>query len=224
MEASGKTKYYNTADNIMVRFWVRWLREGCQVPWTQAAGQYLDINVRYTRIPVTSFSSFFTSLRPEDRKKILYLLQSSPSEEFRLCIYTMTKEEQEEVVRENPLSFLYLHLKWPLQNLFLQTAEKIINYIDARSFCVLLHHIVDLYDRGDFDYRELFRELRNMVPDHLKESARKDRDLRMKIDSCVDEIKRKGNADDNNEPINSKRKSGSDMNRKNKSIRKNRRS
>ncbi|GBO22046.1 hypothetical protein AVEN_114516-1 [Araneus ventricosus] len=224
MEASGKTKCYNTADNIMVRFWVRWLREGCRVPWTQAAGQYLDINVRHTRIPVTGFSAIFPSLRPEDREKILYLLQSSPSEEFRLCIYTMTKEEQEEVVRENPLSFLYLHLKWPLQNLFLQTAEKIINYIDARSFFILLHHIVDLDDRGDFDYTELFRELWDMVPDHLKENARKDRHLRMKIDSCVDEIKRKGNADDNNEPINSKRKSGSDTNRKNKSIRKSRRS
>ncbi|GBN18736.1 hypothetical protein AVEN_87392-1 [Araneus ventricosus] len=136
----------------------------------------------------------------------------------------MTKEEQEEVVRGSPLSLLYLHLNWPLQNLFLETAEKIINFIDARSFRILLRHIGYLDDRGDFVYREIFREFWNGIPDHLKKSARRSKYLRMKIDSCVDEIKRKGNADDNNEPINSKRKSGSDTNRKKKSIRKNRRS
>ncbi|GBO45627.1 hypothetical protein AVEN_275742-1 [Araneus ventricosus] len=224
MEASGKTKCFKTADSILVRFWVRWLREGSRVPWTQAAAEYLDILVRNNRIPVTRFSAIFSSLRPEERKKFFIPLQSSLPEDFRLCIYSMTKEEQEEVVRESPLSLLYLHLNWPLQNLFLQTAEKIINYIDARSFRILLCHIGYLDDRGDFDYRELFREFWNGIPDHLKKSARRSKYLRMKIDSCVDEIKRKGNADDNNEPINSKRKSGSDTNRKNKSIRKNRRS
>ncbi|GBN51392.1 hypothetical protein AVEN_80233-1 [Araneus ventricosus] len=224
MEASGKTKCFKTADSILVRIWVRWLREGSRIPWTQAAAEYLDILVWNNRIPVARFSAIFSSLRPEDRKKFLIPIQSSLPQDFRLCIYSMTKEEQEEVVRENPLGVLYLHLDWPLQNLFLETAEKIIDFIDARSFRILLRYIVDLDDRGDFDYRELFRELWNRIPDHLKRSARRSRYLRMIIDSCFDEIKRKGNDDDNNEPIISKRKSGSDTNRKNKSIRKSRRS
>ncbi|GBM64076.1 hypothetical protein AVEN_160726-1, partial [Araneus ventricosus] len=31
MEASGETKSFKTADSILVRFWVRWLREGSRV-------------------------------------------------------------------------------------------------------------------------------------------------------------------------------------------------
>ncbi|GBN49479.1 hypothetical protein AVEN_197820-1 [Araneus ventricosus] len=100
MEASGKTENFETADNSMTRFWVRWMREGCRVPWLQAAQDYLELSppVDWTA-PAPRISSFFPLLQPKDREKFLTCLKWAKYDDFRFCLYSATKEEEEQILK-----------------------------------------------------------------------------------------------------------------------------
>ncbi|CAL1262279.1 unnamed protein product [Larinioides sclopetarius] len=193
MEASGETENLETANNSMTRFWVRWLREGSRVPWLQAARLYLDppTNV-YHHIPI--FSVFLPLLRPNERLKFFDTFRFAAFDDFRFCLYAVTEDEEEQIVKGGAFFVLLLHLCWPLQSLFLETAEKLWNNIDDTSFRLLLNLIWDnKKNLKDFDYSELFEGFWNRSPRHLKESVREFSRLKDIIDRHFNEkrIKRR---------------------------------
>ncbi|GBM65678.1 hypothetical protein AVEN_148267-1 [Araneus ventricosus] len=168
MEASGQTDIFETDDNTMVRFWVRWMREGSRVPWTQAAREYLD-PPSSSKVPIPRFSAFLPLLRPEDRQRFLTSLRFATPDDLRFCLYALTKEEEEQILKLDVSGLLCLYLDWPLQRFFLETARKVWDYMDNDSFRNVLDNIIyKKYRRKKLDYSELFRGFWNSSPNHLR--------------------------------------------------------
>ncbi|GBN41774.1 hypothetical protein AVEN_26684-1 [Araneus ventricosus] len=158
---------------------------------------------------------------PEDRLNLLYNVEFA-KDDFRPCLYSMTKEEEEQLLNKDVFSVLRLYLQWPMQSLFLETAEKTRNYIGDRGFKLLLSVIFcDMTLMKGFDYYELFENFWNRSSNSLKESSRGDPHFRERIESCFEEIRRKREAY-NNERVKWERKVNSETKRK-KGNRKNRR-
>ncbi|GBN06465.1 hypothetical protein AVEN_177223-1 [Araneus ventricosus] len=197
MEASRQTENIGTADNCAVRFWARWIREGSRVPWTQAAGEYLDLPVQYSTAPIIKFSSLFPLLQPKERQKFLYPFRFATDEDFRISLYIVTKGEEKTILKRDAKKLLVLYLNWPLQSLFLETAEKIWTYIDKYTFYILVNVILLYYKlRKDFDYCELLEKFWNISPNHLRKAARECSHLSKEIDSCLNESRRKRKSND----------------------------
>ncbi|GBO38863.1 hypothetical protein AVEN_85769-1 [Araneus ventricosus] len=190
MQASRVT--YITADNSAARFWIRWMRDGSRVPWTRAILEYVEpFRIRNLR-----FSCFFHLLQPKDRQKFLYSLQFAAEDDFRFCLFSMTKEEEEEMLASEATRFFLLHLGWPLQSLFLQTVEKTWNFIGNGLF-EFLFDIISNYNIiwQDFDYHKLYQDFWNRSPNRLKESTEERPCFKKRIDVYFVKIRRKRKVD-----------------------------
>ncbi|GBN65232.1 hypothetical protein AVEN_177578-1 [Araneus ventricosus] len=207
MEASGKTENFETVDDPMVNLWIRWMREGSQVPWTRVAIESFDPASEYPPKRFIRFSPFFHMLQQEDRERFLFSLEFTVTEkdDFLTCLYTVTSEEEEEVFKAYAQILLCYFLEWPMQSLFLETAQKMWKFIDDNLFLLLLNHIFLLKsDREDFCYSKLFEDFWYGSPNRLKEVAENDPSLREAL-SCLDKIASKRKLEDN-EPTNSIKK------------------
>ncbi|GBL73502.1 hypothetical protein AVEN_159492-1 [Araneus ventricosus] len=177
LEANGETDCYDIPYdecffNAMVPFWLRWMREGAQSDWTEAAREYLDFRMfhlyRYGSEP--SFSTLFRVLMPEVRCKFFDDLVLCDTDDLRFCLYTLTNKEQEDVMRKYARYVLVIHSEGPLASLFLETAEKSWKFLDHPSFHRVLRYLLDLKDNTDYDYYAyLAVEFWNRSPDHFKE-------------------------------------------------------
>lgn len=197
MQPSDQTENFDTAYNYLEQFWVRWMRHGSRVPWMQEASEYFKHARGYFSTGFTRFNWFFSYLQPGDRQKFLKEMEFAEDDDLRLCLHAMTKEEEEKILKANVALVLLNCLRWPLQNLFLETVQKTWKYIDESKFKVVLFHILDSKDSlRDFDYCELLEIFWNRSPSHLKESTKEDPHLRVDIDSCLDEMRRKREAGD----------------------------
>ncbi|GBN06167.1 hypothetical protein AVEN_125795-1 [Araneus ventricosus] len=96
MEDSRQMENLETACNSMVRFWIRRIRNGSRVPWRNALREFFN-DFRICR-KGTRYSSFFPSLRPEKRRRFLISLNPFYADDYLLCVYTLTKEEEEELL------------------------------------------------------------------------------------------------------------------------------
>ncbi|KAF8770899.1 hypothetical protein HNY73_018376 [Argiope bruennichi] len=160
--------------NAMVPFWIRWLREGARCHWAQAALEYLDFK-EYREHPKTigpSISAVFRALTPHDRRKFFEDLVICNTVDFRFCLYAVTNEEQEEIMKLHAPSVLECHMNWPLTNLFLEVAEKLWKFLSHRSFVELLYFILDHHERTDIDCKYLAAEFWKMSPEPFKEYAK----------------------------------------------------
>ncbi|GBN28321.1 hypothetical protein AVEN_270346-1 [Araneus ventricosus] len=192
MESSGESENFSSR----VRFWVRWLRDGSQVAWTQLVREYLDPPPIFE----LRFSSLLPLLQSEERNELFFYLRFATDDDFRYCLYLITQKEEVQIMEMYAARVLRLHLNWPLQSLFLETAEKVWKYIDDEDFNSLLYRILYLKKFAkDYDYGELFEDFWNMSPTHLKESVKGDPNLREVID------KNKKRKADDYKPQNSKK-------------------
>ncbi|GBM93956.1 hypothetical protein AVEN_106925-1, partial [Araneus ventricosus] len=195
MERSGETGNLETAHDSMMHFWVKWMSDGSRIPWRQVAAEYFATPARYSESQIARLSSIFPSLRPEDRKKYLYSLQFRDLDDLLLCMYSVTKEEEKQILKWCAVNLLYIYLEWPLRSLFLETEEKLRNYIDELSFQCLLERIfINMKLWEDFDHYELFEGFWNSSHDHFKERAKQIPHIRKIIDSCLNAIKSKRKA------------------------------
>ncbi|KAF8793067.1 hypothetical protein HNY73_004595 [Argiope bruennichi] len=206
MNTSGTARNFKANRNSVMDFWIRWMRDGSKVPWTQAAREYLAPPRETHGTLIPRFSSLFPFLQMADRRKFLKFLQYTPLDDLRFCLYAVTKEEEDKILKLDPSSILHLYLNWPLQSLFMETAERMWTYIDASSFCRLVFFILRIkIIEKDFDYNRLFVEFWSRSPNHFKEQAEQCPVLSKKIDSYFNEIRRKRKAD-KDEQTNSKKK------------------
>ncbi|GBM43247.1 hypothetical protein AVEN_45090-1 [Araneus ventricosus] len=207
MVASGEAVNFKIDNNTMARFWLRWMREGSRVPWTQAAQKYLN---PYDGAMMPRFICFLPLFRQERRELFLPILQYARYDDLRFCLYAITKEEEEIAVKTCALQLLCLCLEWPLRGFFLETAEKVLKYIDDHYMNILLNHIFGTKQKWrDFDYFELLESFWNMIPSHLREEAQERPRIRKEIALCFDEMRKKRKAADQELTNLKKRKIGS---------------
>ncbi|GBO18902.1 hypothetical protein AVEN_141744-1 [Araneus ventricosus] len=192
MVASGEAVNFKIDHNSMARFWLRWMREGSRVPWTQAAQKYLN---PYDGAMMPRFSCFLPLLRPEHREKFLPILQHAFYDDLRFCLYAITKEEEEKALETCARELLYLCLEWPLRGLFLETAWKVLKYVEVRYLSVLLYQIFETKRKWkNFDYFELLEDFWNMIATHQREKEEERPRIRKEIASCFDEMRKKRKA------------------------------
>ncbi|GBM14343.1 hypothetical protein AVEN_55338-1 [Araneus ventricosus] len=170
MQANRETKKYERSVTVsaMVRFWIRWAREGAKVSWIQAAQEYLNHQVpqRLTLYPV------FRELMPEERRNFFCHLHGCNADDLRFCLYTVTKDEQEEIMKAWGAKVLEIHMNWPLAGGFLGIAKKAWKFLDGFHFCILLVSLLDRKDRTDCDFGYLADEFWNRSPCRFKEYAK----------------------------------------------------
>ncbi|GBO07297.1 hypothetical protein AVEN_271492-1 [Araneus ventricosus] len=142
MQPSDQTENFDTAYNYLEQFWVRWMRHGSRVPWMQEASEYFKHARGYFSTGFTRFSWFFSYLQPGDRQKFLKEMEFAEDDDLRLCLHAMTKEEEEKILKANVALVLLNCLRWPLQNLFLETVQKTWKYIDESKFKAGLPYLV----------------------------------------------------------------------------------
>ncbi|GBM78285.1 hypothetical protein AVEN_46988-1 [Araneus ventricosus] len=82
----------------MIRFWVKLMRDGSRVPWMQAAAEYFAPPIKYCAAQISRLRCIFPSLRLEDRKEFLFSVQCTKPDDFLLCMYSMTKGEENETL------------------------------------------------------------------------------------------------------------------------------
>ncbi|GBN07649.1 hypothetical protein AVEN_107923-1, partial [Araneus ventricosus] len=128
MKTSGETKYLPISSNSMVRFWFYRMCRGYQAPWKLSARRFCQLHE--TSHMGVIYNTFFTSLRPQERKVFLPFLKDAENDDYLLCVRAMTKEEEDQILKESPLKLLYALSHVPLSRLFLQTVEKMWKYID----------------------------------------------------------------------------------------------
>ncbi|GBO40261.1 hypothetical protein AVEN_23941-1 [Araneus ventricosus] len=193
LEASGQTENFETVCNSMVRFWIRRIHNGSRVPWRNALREFFN-DFRNCH-KGARYSSFFPSLRPEERRRFLGSLDPSDVDDYLLCVYALTKEEEEELL-VYPLHILCAYLDRPLRSFFLVTVQKMWNYINESDFRFLLNNFFFPRMRKDFEFDtyELFEGFWNISPVHLRESVRKIPNISEKIDSCFNDLRRKRKA------------------------------
>ncbi|GFY78035.1 uncharacterized protein TNIN_92171 [Trichonephila inaurata madagascariensis] len=90
----------------------------------------------------------------------------------RFCMFRMSVEYREDLLKRFPLKVLRIYLSWPCHHFFLDAANKVWDLLPGNHFFCLLHiiicqKIVDLWE--DFDYVELLRQFWRRSPDHLKQ-------------------------------------------------------
>ncbi|GBN04650.1 hypothetical protein AVEN_238653-1 [Araneus ventricosus] len=177
LEANGETEcferpYDKSHCNAMVHFWVRWMREGAQFHWTQAAHEYLDFRMffLYQNGSEPSFSTLFRVLMKGDRSKFFRYMILCDKDDLRFCLYTVTNKEQEKIMEKYARYVLLIHTDRPLSSLFLEIAEKSWKFLSHSSFHRVLGYLLDLKDNRDFDYYAyLAVEFWNMSPGRFKE-------------------------------------------------------
>ncbi|GBM20311.1 hypothetical protein AVEN_195869-1 [Araneus ventricosus] len=189
VEASGETDGLGMDLNYMVRFWVIRMRDGSRVPQTQDLRKFFSNLLHCLMAP--RLCSFFPSVRPEKRENYFFFIKLAEDDDCLSCLYAMTEEEQKLMAKRFPLKLLNIAMEWPLRSIFVETVEKMWNYIDARCF----RDLMDLFFEKesawkDFDYYELFEVFWNSSPIHLRESVKKIPYLRAKIDFCLNEIRK----------------------------------
>ncbi|GBN89807.1 hypothetical protein AVEN_67320-1 [Araneus ventricosus] len=195
LEADGRTASFENTHDPFMRFCIRWIRDGSHIPWTQAVREYFthprtpSPRASWKRFP--RFAYFLPLLRPEERRQFLLSLGTATFDDLLLSLHTMTKQEEEQVLNTNIRSVLLMYLyTWPLQGLFLETAEKVWNYIDPDTFRSVLHTILYLKRVRKYpDYCEIFEGFWKMSPEHFREHAKKWPGK--EIDSCLSEIKKR---------------------------------
>ncbi|GBO39753.1 hypothetical protein AVEN_56315-1 [Araneus ventricosus] len=129
-------------------------------------------------------STYLPGLEPRDRQRFLSYLRFSTDDDFLFCLYSATEEELEQILKIYAKRALFLHLQWPRQCLFLETADKMWNFIDVDCFHSLLKcMLIQKATENDYDYGKLFESFWNRSPRHLKKAAKDDPCLRRKINS-----------------------------------------
>ncbi|GBL91436.1 hypothetical protein AVEN_167413-1 [Araneus ventricosus] len=177
LKANGKTEKYEEPSKCgmvpqMLPFWVRWILEGAQVPWTLAAQEFL-LPRWFLSSKNSLSSSHFRVLTPGERRFLLpHLGYLCKADDLRFCLYVLTKEEQDKVMESCCIEVLELHMNWPLARDFLKTAEKAWNFLVEYSFCIVLESLLERRDRTDFDFEYLSEEFWKRSPTHFKEYAK----------------------------------------------------
>ncbi|CAL1262282.1 unnamed protein product [Larinioides sclopetarius] len=141
--------------------------------------------------------SVLPGIKSEDRWKLFSCFHLATDDDFLHTLYSVSKEEEEQMLKIHCKSALRLHLEWPRQSLFLETADKLWNFIDVESFRFLLKCIfVQKAQKEDYDYGKILEDFWNKSPDHLKEGAKEDQNLRRIINSYFNGLREKRNADE----------------------------
>ncbi|XP_055953396.1 uncharacterized protein LOC129989098 [Argiope bruennichi] len=172
MKRSGKAAKSLTTYNPVSRFWVRRMRRKYRVPWIYAVQLQLDFPDEFLSSPTPRFSAFFPFLRPKARERFLISLMQTTPDDFLLCLYGATKEEELQILEMDTPKLLCLYLDWPLQSFFLEIVEKLWNFIDSSLFKAVLEVIYSYsMSRKDFDYDKLYMDFWERSPNNLKEEA-----------------------------------------------------
>ncbi|GBN18791.1 hypothetical protein AVEN_39716-1 [Araneus ventricosus] len=67
LKENGETEDYEKSENVE-HFWVKWMREGTRVTWTEATREYIDPDwIRFPMRSTPRFSDLFSELKPRDR-------------------------------------------------------------------------------------------------------------------------------------------------------------
>ncbi|XP_055930186.1 uncharacterized protein LOC129960661 [Argiope bruennichi] len=196
MKKSGKAAKSLTAYNPVSRFWVRRMRHKYRVPWIYAVQLHLDLPDEFLSSPTPRFSAFFPFLRPKNRVKFLISLMKTTPDDFLLCLYGATKEEELQILKMDTPKLLCIYLDWPLQSFFLEIVEKLWNFIDSSLFKAVLEIIYSYsMSRKDFDYGKLYMDFWERSPNNLKEEANACPIFCNKLKLYCDSIKKKRKGD-----------------------------
>ncbi|GBM06897.1 hypothetical protein AVEN_147837-1 [Araneus ventricosus] len=116
---------------------------GSRASWTQDIREFFS-HLRNYHL-AARYSSFFPSLPPEERKKFLDSLGDVELDDFLHCLSAVTKEEEEQILKDGPLTLLFSYTKWSLRSLFLETVEK-KKIIDEINFHFLVDHFASPFE------------------------------------------------------------------------------
>ncbi|KAF8790532.1 hypothetical protein HNY73_005541 [Argiope bruennichi] len=163
------------------------MQDGFGVQWIKDIPEYLHLNREYAPCIL---SAFFPFLKPQEREKFLSPITKTTSDDFLLCLYGATKEEEVQILKIEALKLLVAYLNWPLQNFFLQMVEKMWHIIDYPLFKkVVLTLFLYKLRKQDFDYEQLLVDLWAISPNNLKEEANACPYLSRKINFCFDSVR-----------------------------------
>ncbi|GFS70068.1 uncharacterized protein NPIL_148271 [Nephila pilipes] len=119
----------------------------------------------------------FQNLSPSERSEVFSNVMEDEDEselctnKRSFCISQMNRNEMKEMFSKEPLAILTAVFQWPRQVLFAELEEKIFTTLSEKDFCHLLHHIICLKikpDWNDFYYEGVLRDLWERSPDHFK--------------------------------------------------------
>ncbi|GFT45141.1 uncharacterized protein NPIL_96651 [Nephila pilipes] len=98
-------------------------------------------------------------------------------EDFHFCFMRLKPNERYDILRTYSYDILEYFLDWPLQNEFLEVADRMWSYISPHDFIKIFHFII--YQRimigwEDYDYIHLLKEFWKLSPANLKEKVMED--------------------------------------------------
>ncbi|XP_055929449.1 uncharacterized protein LOC129960225 [Argiope bruennichi] len=190
--------------NPFTRFWVRRMQDGCGVQWIKNIPEYLQLSEEY---PNCTFGAFFPFLQLQEREKFLSSITKTTNDDFLLCMYGATKEEEEQILKMEAFKLLVVYLNWPLQNFFLQIVEKMWPFIDYPVFEKVLHTIFSYkVKKQDFDYEQLLVDMFAKSPKDFKEKANASQYLSRQIYFCFESVRMRKKRYNANLKLNSKKK------------------
>ncbi|KAF8782472.1 hypothetical protein HNY73_012754 [Argiope bruennichi] len=170
--------------NSVSNFWIPWLLQGARCHWTEAAaghhkyrGNKLDrfflyyLQGKYGGFFKPKYNILFRELMPAERRKCFQSLYFTDSDDLRLCLYVVTKEEREEILKLYAEEVLLAYLEWPLIDIFLDQADKTWEFLSVFSFFQVLNRLFELQSGADVDHKNLAEKFWERSPDRFKENA-----------------------------------------------------
>ncbi|GFX55651.1 uncharacterized protein TNCV_269391 [Trichonephila clavipes] len=160
--------------NEFLNKWIEWINKGVTEKGLCYFYCYAISAVEH--IPMQS-----SLLKQANQRLTLHLLEEKLIKNGRLndmeciCLFNLDVIEQEELCKRNPFHLLMVFLQWPLQNLFLEMADRLWIHLKRADFNVLLHAIRHKInnDWRDFDYKDLLKKFCILSPYHFQDCDHK---------------------------------------------------
>ncbi|KAF8782469.1 hypothetical protein HNY73_012751 [Argiope bruennichi] len=118
------------------------------------------------------YNILFRKWTPAERRKCIESWYYADSDDFRLCLYVVTKEERHEIMKLYAADVLVLYLEWPLIDIFFDQADKMWEFLSVLDFLYVLDRIFKLQSGADVDHKNLAEKFWERSPDHFKENAK----------------------------------------------------
>ncbi|GFY68848.1 uncharacterized protein TNIN_432181 [Trichonephila inaurata madagascariensis] len=181
--------------NEFLNKWIEWIKEGATEEGLCYFYCYAISSMKH--IPMQS-----SLLKQANQRLTLDLLEKKLRRNGKMndmeciCFLNLDVKEQEELYKTDPYHILMVFLQWPLQNLFLEVADRLWIHLRRVEFNALLDEMQHKINSGwkDFDYVDLFKKFANTVRSSvskvvLKEEFGKSFPVRLLCRSGIDEFR-----------------------------------
>ncbi|KAF8782466.1 hypothetical protein HNY73_012748 [Argiope bruennichi] len=108
---------------------------------------------------------------PAERRIFFKFLEFTDRDDFRLCLYAVTKEERKEIMKLFAVDVLLAYLKWPLTDIFFDQVDKTWEFLSVRDFLDVLAILLEIQNNTNVDHQNLAEKFWESSPDRFKEGA-----------------------------------------------------